>query len=90
MTAGLQAALRALLARFEPAELERRLTARSRLEEVLPMVRKSRYWDLFSEAYEEVAADAAEDFMRLFGDAFTTAYREQIQRLDQARGRQDV
>ncbi|RKT46308.1 type VI secretion system-associated FHA domain protein TagH [Thiocapsa rosea] len=88
MTAGLQAALRALLARFEPAELERRLTARSRLEEMLPMVRKSRYWDLFTEAYEEVAADAAEDFMRLFGDAFTKAYQEQIQRLDQARGRQ--
>jgi type VI secretion system protein len=88
MTAGLQAALRALLARFEPAELEQRLTARSRLEEMLPMVRKSRYWDLFTEAYEEVAADAAEDFMRLFGDAFTKAYQEQIQRLDQARGRQ--
>jgi type VI secretion system FHA domain protein len=88
MTAGLQAALRALLARFEPAELERRLTARSRLEEMLPMVRKSRYWDLFTEAYEEVAADAAEDFMRLFGDAFTKAYQEQIQRLDQARNPQ--
>lgn len=88
MTAGLQAALRALLARFEPSELERRLAARSRFDEVLPMVRKSRYWDLFTEAYEEVAADAAEDFMRLFGDAFTKAYQEQIQRLDQARGRQ--
>ncbi|WP_296701011.1 type VI secretion system-associated FHA domain protein TagH [Thiocapsa sp. UBA6158] len=88
MTAGLQAALRALLARFEPAELERRLTARSRFEEMLPMVRKSRYWDLFTEAYKEVAADAAEDFMRLFGDAFTKAYQEQIQRLDQARSPQ--
>jgi type VI secretion system protein len=87
MTAGLQAALRALLARFEPAELERRLTARSRLDQVLPMARKSRYWDLFREAYEEVSADAAEDFMRLFGDAFTKAYQEQIRHLDQARGR---
>jgi predicted component of type VI protein secretion system len=75
-------------ARFEPAELERRLTARSRFEEMLPMVRKSRYWDLFTEAYKEVAADAAEDFMRLFGDAFTKAYQEQIQRLDQARSPQ--
>jgi type VI secretion system FHA domain protein len=86
MTAGLQAALRALLGRFEPAELERRLTARSRLDQVLPMARKSRYWDLFTEAYEEVSADAAEDFMRLFGDAFTKAYQEQIRHLDQARG----
>jgi type VI secretion system FHA domain protein len=85
MTAGLQAALRALLARFEPAELERHLTARSRLDQILPMARKSRYWDLFTAAYAEVAADATEDFMQLFGDAFARAYQEQITRLEQAR-----
>jgi type VI secretion system FHA domain protein len=86
MTAGLQAALRALLARFEPAELERHLSGRSTLDQLLPMARKSRYWDLFTDAYQEVAADAAEDFMRLFGDAFAAAYREQIKRLAEARG----
>lgn len=85
MTAGLQAALRALLARFEPAELERHLTDRSRLDQILPMARKARYWDLFTAAYAEVAADATEDFMQLFGDAFARAYREQITRLEQAR-----
>lgn len=87
MTAGLQAALRALLARFEPAELERRLSARSPLDQVLPMARKARYWDLFTEAYQDVASDAAEDFMHLFGDAFTKAYQDQIARLKQVRER---
>lgn len=85
MTAGLQAALRALLGRFEPGELERRLTARSRLDQILPMARKSRYWDLFTEAYAEVAADAAEDFMQLFGESFARAYLDQVERLAQSR-----
>jgi type VI secretion system FHA domain protein len=85
MIAGLRAALRALLARFDPAELERRLGAASGLDKLLPMARRSRYWDLFTEIYDQVAADASEDFMQLFGDAFTRAYEDQIQRLVQAR-----
>ncbi|AUB81500.1 type VI secretion system-associated FHA domain protein TagH [Candidatus Thiodictyon syntrophicum] len=85
MIAGLRAALRALLARFEPAALERCLGAASGLDKLLPMARRSRYWELFTEVYDQVAADAAEDFMELFGDAFTRAYEDQIQRLIQAR-----
>lgn len=85
MLAGLQAALRSLLARFEPATLEQRLGARSGLDKLLPMARRSRYWELFTETYTQVAADATEDFMELFGDAFTRAYEDQIQRLKQAR-----
>lgn len=81
MTAGLQAALRALLAHFAPAELEGRLSSQSRLDHWLPLARKAHYWDLFTAAYAEVAADAAEDFMQLFGDAFAAAYQEQIERL---------
>jgi type VI secretion system protein len=88
MIAGLRAALRALLARFEPAELERRLGAASGLDKLLPMARRSRYWDLFTETYDQVAADASDDFMQLFGDAFTRAYEDQIQRLAQVRRQQ--
>lgn len=84
ITAGLQAALRALLARFEPAALERRLGASSGLDQLLKG-RKAKYWDLFTETYQQVAADASEDFMRLFGDAFARAYQEQIERLRAAR-----
>lgn len=85
MLAGLQAALRSLLARFEPSALEQRLGARSGLDKLLPMARRSRYWELFTETYTQVAADATEDFMDLFGDAFTRAYEDQIQRLKLAR-----
>jgi type VI secretion system protein len=87
MIAGLRAALRALLARFEPSALEARLDGASGLDRLLPMARKSRYWDLFTQTYGQVAADATEDFMQLFGEAFTRAYDDQIQRLSQARAR---
>lgn len=80
ITAGLQAALRVLLARFEPSALERRLGASSGFDQLLKG-RKARYWDLFTETYDQVAADASEDFMRLFGDAFASAYQDQIERL---------
>lgn len=85
MTAGLQAALRALFARFEPASLEQRLGRASGLDQVLPMARKAKYWELFTDEYEKVAADASEDFMQLFEDAFARAYHEQIERLRAAR-----
>ncbi|WP_295579320.1 type VI secretion system-associated FHA domain protein TagH [uncultured Lamprocystis sp.] len=87
MIAGLRAALRALLARFEPAELEQRLGAGWGLDKLLPMARKARFWDLFTETFAQVATDAADDFMQLFGDAFTHAYEDQIQRLAQARAK---
>jgi type VI secretion system FHA domain protein len=87
MIAGLRAALRALLARFEPGELEQRLGAASGLDKLLPMARKARFWDLFTETFAQVATDAADDFMQLFGDAFTHAYEDQIQRLAQARAK---
>jgi len=86
MIAGLRAALRALLARFEPSTLEARLEAASGLDKLLPMARKSRYWDQFTQMYGQVAADAAEDFMELFGEAFSRAYEDQVLRLAQARG----
>jgi type VI secretion system protein len=87
MIAGLRAALRALLARFEPSALEARIEAASGLDRLLPMARKSRYWDQFTQTYGQVAADAAEDFMQLFGEAFTRAYEDQVLRLAQARAR---
>jgi type VI secretion system protein len=87
MIAGLRAALRALLVRFEPAALESRLETGSSLDKLLPMARKARYWDLFTETFGQVAADASDDFMQLFGEAFTRAYEDQILRLAEARRR---
>ncbi len=87
LVAGLRAALHALLKRMDPAELENRFRGRSVIDNLMPMARKAKYWDLFTETYQEIAADAADDFLNLFRDAFTRAYEEQAARLKQARPR---
>ncbi|HEU0201523.1 MAG TPA: type VI secretion system-associated FHA domain protein TagH [Burkholderiaceae bacterium] len=81
--AGMQAALSGVLARFNPAELERRLTQKTVLESVLPMQRKARLWDLFTTLYNDISQEAEEDFHTLFGKAFVTAYEAQIEKLRQ-------
>jgi type VI secretion system FHA domain protein len=84
MIAGLRAAMRALLGRFQPDQLEQHFERQSHLDKLLPMARKSKCWDLFVSTFDQVADDAAEDFMRLFGDAFNRAYEEQARRLNAA------
>ena len=83
--AGLRAALTALLKRFDPEQLEQKLGHASKLDSLLPMAKKAKYWDLFTEIYEEVSADAEEGFMRLFSEEFTRAYEQQVLLLKQAR-----
>ncbi|MGA7980925.1 MAG: type VI secretion system-associated FHA domain protein TagH [Chromatiaceae bacterium] len=85
MIAGLRAALGALLARFDPADLERRFSKQSVLDNLVPMAKKAKYWDLFTEVYSEVAKDAAEGFLSLFRDEFNRAYEAQSARLKAGR-----
>jgi type VI secretion system FHA domain protein len=86
MLAGLRAMLRALLLRFDPSKLEERFGKEASIANRLPMVQKAKCWDYLTGIYTEVAADAGDDFQRLFGDAFTRAYEEQVQRLKKGRG----
>jgi type VI secretion system FHA domain protein len=85
MIAGLRAALKALLSRFEPERLENHFDGESHLDKLLPIARKSKCWDLFVSTFDQVADDASDDFMRLFGDAFNSAYEEQVRRLAEAK-----
>jgi len=85
MIAGLRAALRALLARMDPAELEKRFQDRSLVDSLMPMARKAKCWDLFTSTFGEISADATDDFLNLFRDAFSVAYEEQAARLRSAR-----
>lgn len=85
--AGLRAALRALLARMDPEELEQGFRNRSVLDNLMPMARKAKYWDLYKETFNEISADAADDFLHLFRGAFTRAYEEQASRLREIKDR---
>ncbi len=84
MIAGLRSALDELLGRFDPASLEAELADKS-LDKLLPMVRKSRCWDLLGERHAQISAAASEDFMKVFGEAFSEAYDEQVALLARAR-----
>lgn len=79
--AGMRAALEGVLERFDPAELEGRLTQRSVLQSILPGGRKARMWEVFVEHYAQIRSEAADDFHTLFGKAFLKAYEEHIAQL---------
>jgi FHA domain-containing protein len=81
--AGMQAALSGMLERFDPAHLEKRLTQKSMIDSLLPMGRKSKLWDLFSDLYGDISKEAEDDFHALFGKEFLRAYEEQIAKLEE-------
>ncbi len=77
---GMRAALAHVLARFTPDKLESRLTEKSALDALFSANRKAKLWDQFNQLYTSIAAEAEDDFHTLFGEAFSKAYDEQMQR----------
>jgi type VI secretion system FHA domain protein len=84
--AGMRAALEEVLARFAPSELAKRLTEQSMLDDLLPMNRKAKLWDLFLERHAAISGEAREDFNAAFGKAFRRAYEAQVKKLRDERG----
>lgn len=85
--AGMRAALAGVLQRFDPAQLERRLSGKSLVDTLLPANRKAKLWDLYAEMYSELTREAEDDFHAWFGKAFLNAYEAQLDKL--ARGDKD-
>jgi type VI secretion system FHA domain protein len=77
--AGMQTALMALLRRFDPDELEKRL-ATGMLGSILPAARKAQFWDLFRQTYADILREAEDDFQAAFGRSFARAYAEQARK----------
>ncbi len=75
MTAGIQAALAEILARFDPQLIEKNHT-----EGVL-FQKKAKCWEYYAEQYPQLKALAQEEF---FGDAFADAYEKQMQLLNRS------
>ncbi len=84
--AGMRAALEEVLTRFAPQELAKRLTEQSMLDDLLPMNRKAKLWDLFLERHAALSGEAREDFNAAFGKAFRRAYEAQVKQLRGERG----
>ena len=61
-----------------------RVAAGESLDSLLPMNRRARLWDLYTERYREIAKEAEDDFHALFGREFLRAYEEQVKRLHES------
>jgi FHA domain-containing protein/type VI secretion system protein len=83
--AGMRAALGAVLHRFDPAEIERRLDVPTVMDKMMSANRKAKMWDRLVALYGEIAREADDDLQRLFGEKFSEAYEQQVVRLRQAK-----
>jgi predicted component of type VI protein secretion system len=80
LLAGMRAALEAVMSRFDPAALEKRLARGSPLE-LIPANRRARLWSSYSEEYARIVSEIEDDFDALLGNAFLKAYQAQLQAL---------
>ena len=78
--AGVEAAITALLKRFEPARLEERMGKPGALGSLFGS-RQAQYWQQFTELYTQISREAEDDFQVLFGREFSRAYEEHSARL---------
>jgi type VI secretion system FHA domain protein len=81
--AAMRMAFESMLAQFDPQRLQEDFD-RQMKGSILGVPAKLRYWDLFRDKYGEVSKDAEAGFRTLFGDAFTRAYEEHLERLNKA------
>jgi type VI secretion system FHA domain protein len=79
--AGMKAAFEGVLQRFDPQQLEGKLTRKSAINSLIPATRKARLWELFQELFGQISSEAQDDFDELFGRAFLRAYEAQLDRL---------
>jgi FHA domain-containing protein len=79
--AGMRAALEGVLGRFDPKQLEGKLSKRSAIDSLIPSTRKARLWESFNELFTQLQSEAQDDFDELFGRAFLKAYEDQLDRL---------
>jgi predicted component of type VI protein secretion system len=73
--AGMRAALSAVLARFDPQQMEGRLTQTSLADSLLPGAHKAKLWAMYEEIYGQIATEAATDFHALIGAEFLRGYQ---------------
>jgi FHA domain-containing protein len=76
--AGMRSSLALILTRFDPQELEQRLSDHSMVNSILPTTRKAKLWDMFGQLYGQISKEAESDFHSLFGEEFLRAYQAHV------------
>nr|WP_321483147.1 type VI secretion system-associated FHA domain protein TagH [uncultured Cohaesibacter sp.] len=80
MMSGMEAALRDLLFRLDPAQLSQRIESNSSLGGLLSG-KKAKYWEAYEVMYAQIARETEDDFQSAFGREFARAYEEQLKKL---------
>lgn len=78
--AGMRAALKGVMARFDPAQIEAQ-EPEGVMDKMMAAARKARMWDHMKMLYDDIVREADDDFQHLFGEKFSAAYEDQIGRL---------
>lgn len=82
--AGVEAAIKHLLARFEPGQLEARMASPGGLSKLFAGSRQSQQWQQFTALYSQISREAQDDFQDLFGREFSRAYEAHSERLQRS------
>ena len=77
----MQAALRALLQRFEPESFERQLEAENLFSTLVAGGRRAKCWDAFKARYEQIASEAERQFLGEVGADFSRTYEARTRRM---------
>ncbi|MEM1431501.1 MAG: type VI secretion system-associated FHA domain protein TagH, partial [Pseudomonadota bacterium] len=80
MVSGMEAALKGVLKRLDPAELEGKIQAGGGLGGMLKS-KKARYWEVYEQMYAEISDQAENEFHELFAKEFARAYQDQLDKL---------
>ena len=74
---GVQAALRRMIDRFDPAVIEEELKSSSTLETLFAGGRSAKLWELYQKRHREIAISAEQTFLGEIGADFRNAYEEE-------------
>lgn len=80
MVTGMEAALKGVLAKLDPAVLEEKIQGGGGLSGLLKS-KKARYWEIYETMFTEISDQAENDFHDLFSKEFAKAYKDQLERL---------
>ena len=80
MIAGMRAAFEHMLNQFSPEVLEEYFEGGPKRGGFKPF-NKVRYWDLYKEMFNRITRDADDNFRKLFGEEFASAYEEQMHKI---------
>ena len=80
MVTGMEAALKGVLAKLDPALLTQKIEDKGGFGGFLKN-RKAQYWETYEAMYAEISDQAENDFHELFAREFAKAYKDQLARL---------